>query len=108
MTNPPPPSREALDALWRDPAHWRWWGYVCPEDPRLVVPKCNPSMGWTLNFAHRRRAWALLFGLIALAVGPTYLAVGLGVRRVGAILLLVALSAAAVIGISVWLARPPR
>lgn len=23
------------------------------DDPRLIVPKSNPSMGWTLNVAHR-------------------------------------------------------
>lgn len=108
MSRPPPPSREALDALWRDPAHWRGWGYVCAEDPRLVVPKRAPWMGWTLNFAHRRRAWALLAALVALAVGPTYLALGLGVRRGEAIVGIVALSAAAVIGVSVILSRPPR
>lgn len=40
-----------------DPDNWKGIFYVNRRDPRLVVPKLNPSMGWTLNFANPW-AWA--------------------------------------------------
>jgi len=27
--------------------------YVNSKDPRIIVPKINPSMGWTINFGHK-------------------------------------------------------
>jgi uncharacterized membrane protein len=50
-------------AEWRDPRNWRggWLGiYVASRDPRVLVPKRIPAMGWTLNFAHRASWWWLL------------------------------------------------
>lgn len=30
-----------------------WTGlYHDPDDPRLLVPKRNPSLGWTINVEH--------------------------------------------------------
>ena len=59
-------------AEWNDPQNWHggWLGiYVAPRDPRLVVPKRIPVMGWTLNFAHRG-SWLALACLLlpALAI----------------------------------------
>ena len=35
-----------------DPVLWKWGiFYFNPIDPRIVVPKRIPSLGWTLNFA---------------------------------------------------------
>jgi len=33
---------------------WYKWGlfYSNPKDSRIFVPKSNPWMGWTLNFAN--------------------------------------------------------
>jgi len=58
---------------WGKPENWSggWLGiYSDPRDPRVWVPKRNPMMGWTLNFAHRR-AWVWL---VAIAGIPLLLA----------------------------------
>jgi len=36
-----------------DPENWKWGiFYFNKKDHRMVVPKRNPIMGWTFNFAH--------------------------------------------------------
>ncbi len=49
--------------MWQDPANWRgprWFPvYTCERDARLLVPKKNPTLGWTLNFAHQPSWWGL-------------------------------------------------
>jgi hypothetical protein len=58
-----------LDALHRDPAHWKLFlFYICPADPRLVVRKRIGAMGWTLNFG-RWMAIPFLCGLIGWIYG---------------------------------------
>ncbi len=66
-----------LDALWRNPAHWTPWGYRCQEDPRVIVPKRNPAMGWTMNWAHPRAVVALIV-LLLLALLPMLVITALG------------------------------
>lgn len=35
------------------PENWKWGVfYYNPRDYRFIVPKRNPIMGWTFNFAH--------------------------------------------------------
>jgi len=43
---------------WERPENWTGWlgVYRSPRDTRTWVPKRNPALGWTLNFAHRG-AW---------------------------------------------------
>ncbi|WP_243843446.1 DUF5808 domain-containing protein [Sphingomonas vulcanisoli] len=52
------------------------WGlYRDPDDPRLIVPKPIPAMGWTINVGHRFGPLVLLatgVGAVA-AVGMTML-----------------------------------
>ena len=43
--------QQILDAMSRDPGNWRGPFYFNRKDPRLRVPKQNPMMGWTWNFA---------------------------------------------------------
>lgn len=45
-------SPEELERLWQDPQHWKTWCYSCKADPRVIVPKRNPRLGWTVNAAH--------------------------------------------------------
>ena len=48
--------RDVNEREWHAPGNWRWgWlgVYSSEQDSRLVVPKRNRIMGWTLNFAHR-------------------------------------------------------
>ncbi|HTR80779.1 MAG TPA: DUF5808 domain-containing protein [Bacteroidota bacterium] len=40
------------DKLEGNPNHWKWGiFYFNPEDPRVIIPKRIPWMGWTLNMA---------------------------------------------------------
>jgi uncharacterized membrane protein len=54
------------DEIWRkDPQKWKWGiFYYNPDDVRILPPKKNPAMGWTINFANRQSV--LLFILILL------------------------------------------
>ena len=40
-----------LDNMSKDPSNWKGPFYFNRKDPRLMVPKLHPSLGWTLNFA---------------------------------------------------------
>lgn len=42
---------EFLNQMSKNPANWKGPFYVNRKDPRLIVPKYNPEMGWTFNFA---------------------------------------------------------
>lgn len=54
-------------------ANWKWgMFYVNKQDPRVWLPKRNPVMGWTLNFAHRSSYW-WLFGLTFFPLIPVLL-----------------------------------
>jgi uncharacterized membrane protein len=57
--------QEEIDAEeWANPANWRGWlgWYRSRRDSRTWVPKRNPGLGWTLNFA-RSAAWWSVLGL---------------------------------------------
>ena len=40
-----------LDSMTKNPNNWRGVFYFNPNDPRILVRRINPSMGWSLNFA---------------------------------------------------------
>ena len=67
---------------WEDPQNWTGWlgSYRAPRDTRLWVPKKNPALGWTLNFAHRA-AWFSLLGLFTVPLGLVVLIVLLHLLR---------------------------
>lgn len=47
--------RDVNEREWHTPGNWHggWLGvYSSEQDTRLVVPKRNRLLGWTLNFAH--------------------------------------------------------
>lgn len=58
---------ELLDRMSRDPGYWRGPFYFNRKDPRLSVPKMEPSLGWTLNFAHPV-TYIVVIGIIAVAI----------------------------------------
>ncbi len=66
-----------LLVLWTEPSHWSVFGYLCKDDPRVMVPKRDPRMGWTMNWAS---PWAIpaIFGLLAVATIPMLGVVALG------------------------------
>ena len=61
---------ELLERMSRDPGYWRGPFYFNRKDPRLSVPKLDPSLGWTLNFAHPVTYLAII-GIIAVAIVVT-------------------------------------
>jgi len=40
------------DLMHKNPNNWKGIFYVNPKDPRILVPKLNPLLGWTLNFGN--------------------------------------------------------
>jgi uncharacterized membrane protein len=44
--------QEILDSMAKNPSNWRGILYFNRKDPRLVVQKQFPPLGWTLNFAN--------------------------------------------------------
>ena len=43
--------KEMRKPMTDNPNNWKGPLYFNRKDYRLIVPKSNPSMGWTLNFA---------------------------------------------------------
>jgi uncharacterized membrane protein len=43
--------KEILDAMSKNPNNWKGVFYFNRKDPRLIVPKLYPAMGWTFNFS---------------------------------------------------------
>jgi len=57
-----------LNTMSNDPSNWKGVLYYNKRDPRLIVPKINPSSGWTLNFA-RPITYIILVIFIFIIVG---------------------------------------
>ena len=68
---------EQLDGFWIDPANWKWGIYRCTADPRVIVPKRNKAMGWTINFAHRF-AWPVLILIMVFMSVPLVILAAFG------------------------------
>jgi len=59
---------DPLDRMRNDPENYKWGiFYFNPKDPRILVPKRNRLMGWTLNFANPY-SYLILIGIAAIAV----------------------------------------
>ena len=43
--------KEILDTMSKNPNNWKGIFYFNRKDLRILVPKFNSLMGWTLNFA---------------------------------------------------------
>ena len=54
----------------KDPGYWRGLFYVNRKDPRILVSKLNPSMGWTFNFASPY-AYITLIAIILIAISTS-------------------------------------
>lgn len=51
-----------------DPGNYKWGiFYFNPNDPRVILPKRNKWMGWTLNFANLW-SYIIIAGIISFAV----------------------------------------
>lgn len=56
-----------------DPENWKWATfYFNKKDHRIIVPKRNPVMGWTFNFAHPAGYIFLIILLIIVILQVVY------------------------------------
>ncbi len=46
-------NKKNYDLMSKNSDNWKGIFYVNSKDPRIIVPKINPLMGWTLNFGHK-------------------------------------------------------
>jgi uncharacterized membrane protein len=99
-------NRKELDQLWANQNNWGLV-YRCAEDPRVIVPRRRPWMGWTINFPHPF-AWLVVFFSMALVVGPVIVLLQLGVVSVLLIIAVLIASICALVGLSHWEATRSR
>ena|SRR5262249_13160540 len=99
-------TRKELDELWASPNNWSLV-YRCANDPRVIVPRRRPWMGWTINFAHPL-ASVVVIVMVTIAVGPGLLLFGLGIVSAPFFLLTVGVSIATAVGVSHWEASRSR
>jgi uncharacterized membrane protein len=64
--------KEILGTMSKDPGNWKVPIYFNRKDPRLMVPKLYPSMGWTFNFASPY-SYLTFIGIILIAIVSKYL-----------------------------------
>ena len=60
-----------LDSISKNPNNWRGVFYFNSKDPRILVPKQHPMMGWTLNYASPYSYIGLIL-IIFIVVGFIY------------------------------------
>jgi len=63
--------QEILDTMSKNPSNWKGVFYFNRKDPRLMVPKLYPSMGWTLNFASVY-AYLLIIAVVLIIIAVKY------------------------------------
>lgn len=64
-------SNQDYDLMSKNLNNWRGPFYVNRKDPRFIVPKLTPSLGWTLNFANPY-AYLSIIGLIVVIIASQY------------------------------------
>ena len=60
-------SNESLDLMSKNRNNWKGVFYLNRKDPRLIVPKLDPTMGWTLNFGSIYTYFTII-GVIAIVI----------------------------------------
>jgi uncharacterized membrane protein len=69
----PTPDKDTLKKWSADPNNWKWGiFYYNKEDKRLMPPKKNPAMGFTINFANKK---SVLFFLLLILVPITIVSI---------------------------------
>jgi len=59
--------REIENSMNKNPNNWKGIFYFNRKDYRLIVPKKNPYMGWTLNFSSPY-TYLFISALVAIAL----------------------------------------
>lgn len=59
---------DPLDRMRNDPENYKWGiFYFNSKDPRMLVPKRNRMMGWTMNFANPY-SYLIIIGIAVFAI----------------------------------------
>lgn len=66
------PDRLLNESMNKDPRSWKGILYSNINDSRVFVPKRNPAMGWTLNFANPL-SYLILLAIIMILIFISYL-----------------------------------
>ncbi len=66
------PDQDALNLMSKDLDNWKGPFYINRKDPRLIVPKYNPLLGWTLNFGSSY-SYLTIIGIIIIIVALSFL-----------------------------------
>lgn len=61
-----------LDSMSKNPNNWKGIFYFNLKDPRLIVPKLYPVMGWTCNWASPY-SYLTLFCIILIVIAAIFL-----------------------------------
>jgi len=64
-------NQEILNRMSKDPGNWHGPFYLNRKDPRLIVPKQVPALGWTFNFASPY-AYFTLIVIVLIVVASDY------------------------------------
>ena len=99
-------TREELDRIWASPGNWSIV-YRCAEDPRIIVPRRQRWMGWTINFAHPQ-AWLVVFLTVAMAMGPFLVLLIIGIVLVPILILALVVPVVFLVAVSHWEASRSR
>lgn len=66
------PEKELINLMSKNPDNWKGIFYVNRKDQRIIVPKIDPTLGWTLNFGNIY-AYLGLLSIIAIIIASQYL-----------------------------------
>ena len=64
--------KEILYSMNQNPFNWKGMFYVNPKDPRIIVQKKEPLMGWTLNFG-RRISYVIIVTFVLAVIASVFL-----------------------------------
>ena len=64
--------KEILYSMNQNPFNWKGMFYVNAKDPRIVVQKKEPSMGWTLNFG-RTISYIIIITFVLAVIASIFL-----------------------------------
>lgn len=64
--------KEIENTMNKNPNNWKGIFYFNRKDYRLIVPKRDPSLGWTLNFASPY-TYLFLIAIAAIALVSEYM-----------------------------------
>ena len=64
--------QDILNNMSKDPSNWKGPFYFNKRDPRLSVPKLDPMLGFTINFASPF-AYMIIIAIILILIASTFI-----------------------------------